>query len=229
MKKAISLLLALVMCLSLCACGEKITTVELTLENWNSFFEIKRINQWKEDAFGDVTSVESAVWFCVKDEYIGKINIDDILLALEVTYQSADTTYIVDFLNKELTFGGSARTEYPFESRTDTQTYSQDSINFNDKYFTGEEYAEETPLICLFQPDWIDMNPLAVDLDGNPYQTFEISPTVTRIQGTITVSGEVPDPNLPHASSLAPSLASRLRKGVHRCICAPPRTRYPST
>ena len=193
MKKAVTVVLIAVVCFCLCACGAKETKVDLTMENWDSFFEIKRINQWGQDAFGETVNVDSAVWFCVKDEYADKIKTKDMSFALEVTFINADTTYTVDFNNRTLRFGGPARSEYPLEPMTQSKTYSQEDIFFNDKYYTGEEYEEETPLICLFPPDWIAKDPIAVDLDGKPYQTFQIEPTVTRIQGTITVTGEIPE------------------------------------
>lgn len=172
MKKTAAAVLIFAMCLCLCACGARKTTVDLTMENWNSFFEIKRINQWGQDAFGETVNVDSAVWLCVKEEYADKIKTKDMSFAVEVTFQNADTTYTVDFANQTLTFDGPARSEYPLEPTTQSLTYSQEDIFFNDKYYTGGEYAGKTPLICLFPPDWIDINPIAVDLDGKPYQTF---------------------------------------------------------
>ena len=41
MKKALSLLLALMLCLSLCACGEGSKDIELTLDNYKDYLEVR--------------------------------------------------------------------------------------------------------------------------------------------------------------------------------------------
>lgn len=187
MRRIVIMTLVLAICIGLCACGKKETSVELTLENWNEYLEIKRVNQWKEDSFGDVTSVESAVWLCVKEEYAQKVNVDKLELAVEITYGLDNLIYSVDFADKTLEIMGPANDEPAFESREESVTYSQEDIFFNKEYYAGEEYRSILPLICLFQPDWITEEQIATDLDGKSFQTFEQDPTVTRIQGTIWV------------------------------------------
>lgn len=59
MKKIVCLLLALTMVFSLCACGEKENSLELTLENFEEYFDIEKNHylDGKEDVFGNSSDI----------------------------------------------------------------------------------------------------------------------------------------------------------------------------
>lgn len=89
MKKAFSLLLALVMCLSLCACGgndtpeteaptettapiqtePQNTTIEITLDNWMEYFEFRRVVVDRRNGFNELTEFYPNMNMCLKPEW----------------------------------------------------------------------------------------------------------------------------------------------------------------
>ncbi len=92
MKKLIALLLAAVMCLSLCACGgnnredestihttetkvqeKKLVTVEITLDNWQEYFEIRPCEDFSYNDFGDLTRHSEDYALYLKDEHLAKL------------------------------------------------------------------------------------------------------------------------------------------------------------
>ena len=123
MKKIIALLLALVMCLSLCACGggndtpetteaptapptteapttlpttevfaptetePQYTSVEITMENWENYFEYNLTVSPRMNAFGEVETLCPVMSFCLKDEWASITT--DIDVAIE--YNAIDT------------------------------------------------------------------------------------------------------------------------------------------
>ena len=89
MKKALSLLLVLVMCLSLCACGteKKSNEIELTPENFNKYVKVER-----HRVITDITSrgtVLKAYW--VLDLNGASVNYD--YNDVSVTYKVSTTWY----------------------------------------------------------------------------------------------------------------------------------------
>ena len=89
MKKAISLLLVLVLCLSLCACGgndtpkteaptettahietePQYTTIEITLDNWMEYFEFRRVVVDRRNDFNELTEFYPNMNMCLKTEW----------------------------------------------------------------------------------------------------------------------------------------------------------------
>lgn len=53
MKKLLSLILALAICLPLCACGEKSNEIELTLDNYKQYLDVSAQAQLREDYESD--------------------------------------------------------------------------------------------------------------------------------------------------------------------------------
>ena len=137
MKKMISVLLALAMIITLCACHksndsqetslneskpdvitetettESITakSIELTLENWDQYFEFRPYIRTEENSFGEFQCVDRCRdGFALKEEYVGRLA------------QSLDIAVEVDF--------GPAvvyRVEYNIATQKLT-TYNQDEI-----------------------------------------------------------------------------------------------------
>ena len=73
MKKILVLILALVMMLSLTACGGE--KIEITTDNWQDYLEIRQefVTITETDAFGDTTGerVVNYTMLCLKGEYAG--------------------------------------------------------------------------------------------------------------------------------------------------------------
>ena len=71
MKKLLVLILALVMIMSLTACGGE--KIEITTDNWQDYLEFKQIYIAEDeiDDFGDVVSTRPSVYpmLCLKDAY----------------------------------------------------------------------------------------------------------------------------------------------------------------
>ena len=160
MKKALSLILALVLCLGLCACGgnskyakydaligyiesdnyigaitelnkfiqpknyigvivdptgteqtdppAEDVRVEITLENWQEYFEITMKDSWRKNAFGDVTSFSHALVFRLKESYADRVvsESEGNVIDVEIGYNYKHYDWTVDFENRTYTKGG---------------------------------------------------------------------------------------------------------------------------
>ncbi len=181
MKKALALLLALVMCLSLAACGEKTQTVEITMDNWQEFFEIRLVEQWIEDDFGDVNFVEISPRFYIREEYRDKIIFDTMDFAVGYQVDTIPCDLEVDWENKAF-YVGNALGEPIY---TDTNTWSS-------KY-AEESFVKEDGYLFQFR-DWgIGKDDLeAIKNDEYRFCDF-YSVKITRIEGTIEIKGELLD------------------------------------
>lgn len=98
MKKWIALLLAAVLCLSLSACGEKTSpeeemlmtpatidppakietkpvneTIEITMDNWQDYFEEYDEDVWELDAFQELDKLTNCAYLVLKDEYASRL------------------------------------------------------------------------------------------------------------------------------------------------------------
>ena len=185
MKKAISLLLALVMCLSLCACGETETTVEITMENWDSFFEFKEIELWQENSFGEVDNLEIMPVICVREEYADRIILEKMQVAVEYSTMHPSYYIEIDFDNKTYEWGNNCNPE-----SDDAHTaFTSDCMLFT-------EYTdEELHTVSGIDGSWLSKDTIFEDENGQTYATRRIT-TITRIQGTIVVKGEVPESHI---------------------------------
>ena len=97
MKKILALLLALVMMLSLTACGGE--KIEITTDNWQDYLEIRQENIIEEsvNALGDVESrcVFRPAMLCLKEEYADKKVSSKTEIALE--YKGTGVAYEYKF------------------------------------------------------------------------------------------------------------------------------------
>ena len=69
--------------------------IELTMDNWQEYFEIKEVNNIRKNAFGEVESVYPTVGIFLKDEYYSRLPqyFDNLNIAFELTYD--ETPYVV--------------------------------------------------------------------------------------------------------------------------------------
>ena len=175
MKKAISLLLALVLCLSLCACGTKTGTIEITLDNWQQYFEIQEIINWHEDEFGDTSSLWVRYVLCVKAEYADRIVLEESDVAVEYIKYEQTVPVTIDFANKEYVFGNVDK-ENAFENK------GQDRLLKEYDAFLEGYHA----VLTSVDPVVFDEYSTRMDENGNQESTC-VEFVVNRIKGTIVV------------------------------------------
>ena len=130
MEKAFSLLLALVMCLSLCACGggndasqatePQYTTVDITIDNWTEYFELTPENfTFTENSFGEVDGAEVKIYLMTKDGIV--CDADNCAIAIEYEYTWVYTPFVIDYENETISYGDP--TSNPATQNTDTKMY----------------------------------------------------------------------------------------------------------
>ena len=122
MKKLIALLLCAVMCLSFVACDYSLTDntttknelqyeiVEITLDNWQDYFELCTHHEFEENGFGEFEMVTTYYTLVSKSGIVFDINKSEV--TVELTANIEDKTYTVDLENKTVVYGE------PFNTRT---------------------------------------------------------------------------------------------------------------
>ena len=125
MKKIIVMLLAMVVALSLTACGGE--KIEITTDNWQDYLEVKEafIVDEHVDAFGDVTErfIFKATMLCLNDQYTGKTIEDDTNVA--VKYSGNITVYNCVLKDDgTVTVGEKSYSESPFEETVSRGMYT---------------------------------------------------------------------------------------------------------
>lgn len=206
MKKKLVLLLATLMCISLCACGGSEGTsgdntntqkeesgglfktkkeIEITLDNWQEYFEIKPVLKdfdFEKNAFDEIEDLEieygdAGTAFCLKEEYVDKFVSADI--AVEINTNQADGAL--------------------FKYNMGTDTYEMEYLNDYDKSvsyfyemvsnFTDRTYSEKVNDVeCLIVPNG-HMSVLG-EIEGDIVNIYVLAcpnSEVTRIQGTLTI------------------------------------------
>ena len=164
MKKALSMILALVLCLPLCACGKKTETVEITIDNWEQYFTISYVETWQENAFGEYDDLKVDAVLALKPEYIGRIA------------DKNDSTLIIDFSCDGAVKGANI----DFKAQTYT-IVNERKIEPFQEIFTIDCRLLDTPYYLT--P--ISLEPSTVD--GIRYIMVCENGVINRIQGTIHI------------------------------------------
>jgi len=175
MKKAVSLILALVMCLSLCACGTKTKTIEITDDNWQQYFEVQDLIEWQTDEFGDTSSLWVRYILCVKAEYADRIVLEESDVAVEYIKYEQTVPVTIDFANKEYVFGDVDK-DNAFKNK------GQDRLLKEYDAFLEEYYA----VLASIDPVIFDESSIRIDENGNQEATCADF-VINRIHGTIVV------------------------------------------
>ena len=126
MKKIIALIVVVAMCLSLVACGggtdtsqetENNTTdnidyepIEITLDNWQDYFEVVEVPVWEENAFREIDSFNLRYEFRLKEEYYPRLNAEASNIVMEISYSYGAKPCKVDFENFTYELGERLRT-----------------------------------------------------------------------------------------------------------------------
>ena len=180
MKKTISLLLALVLCLSLCACGggnepettapietePQYETVEIAMDNWMEYFEFVFIEDWKINGFGESDGYACEYRLKLRDEYASKINLGSIAITAEITYKDVLSQATFDFEKMEYTIDSDM-------SAVGEKSDVWEIISLNEELCTPNSLLGNA------------------DVQGDTAYFYRIlEPTISRIQGTIEIVAE---------------------------------------
>lgn len=98
---------------------EEYTYVDITLDNWQEYFDLEVLPQWYEDLFGDATGVYFTIALTVKPAYRDRLmpsiypyndtpqdfSTGDSSIAVEVAWHYDETYLNVDFPSRSITFG----------------------------------------------------------------------------------------------------------------------------
>ena len=164
MKKTIALLLVLVLCLSLCACGKKTEAVEITIDNWEQYFTISYVDTWQKNSFGEYDDLKVDAVFALKPEYIGRIA------------DKKDSTMVVDFSCDGTVKGANI----DFESQTYTIVNERKVEPFQE-IFSIDCKQLDTPY------NFTSTNLEPATIDGIRYIMVCENGVINRIQGTIHI------------------------------------------
>ena len=218
MKKWIALLLAAVLCLSLAACGNGKTednsgtsqgqttdnslqdtdepsnaelteqTVEITLDNWQEYFEFRPVVYESKDSYNEITGMQVIYKFLPKEaiaENIVDVGEDDERIVFDVQYiDPYACVYSYDLNTQKLTIG---------EYTEDSSTYSADDLlpsedwsgTYDSRYDAG--YFPTDGYRVIMEPlnvrDTGTIKDNIIEAYGYAFSSVEI----TRIKGTITI------------------------------------------
>ena len=172
MKKILVVILALVMMLSLTACGKE--EIEITTDNWQDYMEFKQIYIAEDeiDDFGDVVGTAPTAYpmLCLKDEYKDKSVSDDS--SIVIAYKANNVFYNCEIKDDSVVIGDKAKyAAQPIEETIKYYTYSPNLQEVEDMLVN--DYNK----VAHFQT-WVINNETIGILED-----FEI----TRIEGTLVL------------------------------------------
>ncbi len=174
LKKIIALLLALtIMCFSFVACNNNnpeeenstneqtpVESVELTLENWDTYFDFVEESFFTKDASGNTDALRFRHYYKLKSEYKIDIEKSNVEILYKHSYQIRPIT--VDLNNKTFSLG---------DSTEEKQIISERSVNAI-SMMTNTDYA-----VLLLQPNKVTKD----TKETFYYDDFEL----TSVKGTL--------------------------------------------
>ena len=86
------------------------TTVELTLENWDTYFEVVAIPVFTKNAFGEYDKFDLVYDFQLKETYYPLLNVEKTSIGIEISYNYGERLCTVDFENQTYELGERTRT-----------------------------------------------------------------------------------------------------------------------
>jgi hypothetical protein len=224
MKQAMSLILTLILCLSLCACGNQekykkydtligyieagdeenatkeflalleqnkpettepaTTTVEITMDNWQDYFELRLVADISRDHFDEVEDTFAKWRLYLKEEYWGKVPEADVAFGYYAT-EACECNFSYDLDTEILSY--SVVQLYSDWQEEGTCGFERSKDYY---YAVGEAYIRNyTDLVDRFFTigDSIQVNDNIVTWCGEDgYLNIEI----TRVRGTLTLKVE---------------------------------------
>ena len=218
MKKWIALLLAAVLCLSLAACGNGKTednsgtsqeqttnnspqdtdepsnaelteqTVEITLDNWQEYFEFRPVVYESKDSYNEITGMQVIYKFLPKEaiaENIVDVGEDDERIVFDVQYiDPYACIYRYDLNTQELTVGEFTEGSSPYSADDLLPSYDCSGTYDSSRdagYFPEDGYR--VIMEPLNERDTGTIKDNIIEAYGYAFSSVEI----TRIKGTITI------------------------------------------
>ena len=218
MKKWIALLLAAVLCLSLAACGNGKTednsgtsqeqttnnspqdtdepsnaelteqTVEITLDNWQEYFEFRPVVYESKDSYNEITGMQVIYKFLPKEaiaENIVDVGEDDERIVFDVQYiDPYECIYRYDLNTQKLTIGEFTEGSSSYSEGDLLPSYDWSGTYdswYDAGYFPKDGYRVIMEPLNVRDTGTIKDN--IIEAYGYAFSTVEI----TRIKGTITI------------------------------------------
>lgn len=146
--------------------------VELTLENWDTYFEVVKQEQWITNGFGEAENYEVYYNFKVREEYLTKIKTTGINLTVELSYTANFHEVTVDLKTREVIIG---------EIQTNVGGNETGEVK-EVRDIRGISKDGSTTGILSYLINWDD--------GTQSMYIIEDIPTATRIKGTIQLLAE---------------------------------------
>lgn len=137
--------------------------VEITLDNWQEYFEVRPIYHILENGFGEFEEI--VVYCCFINKEGINIDVYNSDVTIECTYSFCSTPYTVDFESGQVTFGENGTVVGVYQ-----KTKTAETMKFDDEYWLAINLSTNYGA--------------ALDGEIGLVDEFEI----TRIQGAIMVS-----------------------------------------
>lgn len=220
MKKWIALLLAAILCLSLAACGNGKTedssgtsqgqttdhspqdtdepgnaelteqTIEITLDNWQEYFEFRTVVKVRKDAYNEITGMAVYYKFFPKEAIAENIvaveeNGDDRIV-FDVQYiDPYACIYRYDLNTQELTIEEFTEGSSPY--RADDLLPSEDKSGTYDSWYNAGYFPKDGYDVIVMPLNEKDTDCTVKDNIMESYGYAISSAEITRIKGTITI------------------------------------------
>ena len=217
MKKAVVVLLAILLCLSLCACGKyekydtligyieagdeenavnelhallqetmpevtepATTTVEITMDNWQEYFEIVLGAGVSRDAFDEIETIYSKWSISLKEEFREALIGADVAFGYRASEYSK-CAFIYDLQTEQMTMSVIS----PSDRGSDSDGTC--SFEYDNSFVTLGDNFSVSLLISLFAT----LSKPSVDGNKATWQNYEYAKLeITRVQGTLTLKAE---------------------------------------
>ena len=139
--------------------------IEITPENWDTYFEIVDEGKFSENAFGEVESFNYYQYLSLKEEYVDKFSNSLSKLVMELDFTYGKKGCEVDLQNKK----------YNLLDSYEVDTYDRDSSIYQFSYsnYEDEVYYRTTLMSSYFNKE------------GSYLSDFKTGMEVIRVQGTI--------------------------------------------
>lgn len=85
--------------------------IQITMENWETYFEFAVIPRFATNAFGEVEKLQFAHLLKLKDEYAKKVDTSKTKMTIEVSFVYGERSCEVDLANQAYVLGDYAWTE----------------------------------------------------------------------------------------------------------------------
>jgi hypothetical protein len=180
MKKTIALILSLMLCLPLCACGgggvQDTETVEITAGNWQDYFEIKLAATVHKDDFGEYENAFAGCYIYLKKEY------RDRIVSAEVAFGWNLNEYGSCLFTHDLETGAVSYSDYTPTSTGMSKEYDDGTCSF--------VYGEERQKIYVriyngsTATDSFSVDGNTATWEGFVWEKVDI----TKVQGSITIA-----------------------------------------